>query len=393
MINNSKKNIISKSNAGENINFKDASVDRSNNKLTDNSKEITKVTHKHFKKSKKKNSIPKHEQPTFDNGGFIDKIDEFYVYQQLEPEYDISFIRPNLELLYQEQKSVSLTTMFTYVNKVGSNSKDILLNNLCSESMFLSDHVWVKYNEELEMRIGQCVKFEGMVYEYTGKNKSNKKDINKYDKYSVHVFNVRDIYSSGPNPMCIDININNSIVKMSQSKFNDMSPTQLLYSVMSLKQQLDELSKQIFGNDKFIIGMIFDFYYMKSRNKVLSTDKILYDIDRRKNHFLLIFSDILYRLRFGKITDFKQLQTRVLEICLMLHQVPSTEDGWTVENKCDFYNFCVQSKIKALHGRDIHYNLIYRDYPIRKIRNNKSDDEIRDELLESVVYTLCSLER
>lgn len=373
---------------GDNTSFK-----QERNKNIIKNKEITKVTHKHFKKSKKKNSIPKHEQPTFDNGGFIDKIDEFYEYQQLEPEYDISFIRPNLELLYEEQQSVSLITMFAYVNKVGSSGKDILLNNLCSETMFLSDHVWVKYNEELEMRIGQCVKFEGMVYEYTGNNKSNKKDINKYDKYSVHVFNIRDIYSTGSNPMYIDINIDNSIVKMSQSNFNAMSPTQLLYTVMSLKQQLDELSKQIFGNDKFIIGMIFDFYYMKSRNKVLSSDKIIYDIDRRKNHFLLIFSDILYRLRFGKITDFKQLQTRVLEICLMLHQVPSTKDGWTIENKCDFYNFCVQSKIKALHGRDIHYNLIYRDYPVRKIRSNKNDDEIREELLESVVYTLCSLKR
>jgi hypothetical protein len=127
---NSKKTIISDFNAGENINFKDGSSDRSHNKYTDNSKEITKVTHKHFKKSKKKNSIPKHEQPTFDNGGFIDKIDEFYEYQQLEPEYDISFIRPNLELLYEEQKSVSLTTMFAYVNKVGSSVHIMLIRKI-----------------------------------------------------------------------------------------------------------------------------------------------------------------------------------------------------------------------------------------------------------------------
>ena len=128
-------------------------IDKSNskltkNKITDNSKAITnnKIIPKNKNVNKKqkvnRNILPPQEKPTVENGGFLNELETNFQSLRTKPIIDdISFIRPNLVQLYTENREVD---MYAYVDEHRKKDGRFVLYNVCSESMFLSDHLIVK---------------------------------------------------------------------------------------------------------------------------------------------------------------------------------------------------------------------------------------------------------
>ena len=144
-----------------------AEINGNENKINTLDNSINKnkyITKSKNKEKKNRNILPPQEPPTFENGNFSSKTKEVFNHNRLNPEiFDVSFIRPNLEILYNEGQQVE---MFAYVECYRKHDERFVLCNLCSESDFLSDHILVDLDPEgeLENRIGQCIKFNGVVY-------------------------------------------------------------------------------------------------------------------------------------------------------------------------------------------------------------------------------------
>ena len=368
------KNYGSKINSGNDTNISNSI--QGNNKI-DNSvtKNNTKIISKD-KNAKKKNKhiLPPQEKPTFENGKFASKIDEPFSSLLLKPEINnISFIRPNLEKIYKEGKEIE---MFAYVSSYRKKDKRFVLNNLCSESMFLADHILVDPDpdEELYNKIGQCVKFNGVVYKYG-------------EKYSVHTFNITDIISIQPRRMNYnDIFINEKEIKQIFENLNNKNYSER--QVIKLSTKLNELSVQIFGNSKFIIGMIFDFYFMKTRNKNLSNNEYEEDLMISSQRFIAIFSDIIFRIESGLIYNFESLRFRVLQLCMLTNPLPIDKNNYDVITLMRLSHFCGKHDIDINYVLNDYIKSVYKRYRLKDVSNSIHEKTILNEVKCAIINIL-----
>lgn len=327
------------------------SVTKNNNKIIPKSKNANK------KQKNDRNILLPQEEPTVENGGFKNIIDENFYNLRKKPEiYDISFMRPNLQLLYNENRSIQ---MYAYVTAHRNKDNKYVLYNLCSEMLFLSDHVIVKPDEKdvLAYKINQCITFIG-------------KPIRYGDKYSVIVSEVQYIGFSEPPKLnyldnCPDKNdVDDVFIFLSE-----LDPIKKYEIIKYLVTKLEGYSLQLFRNKKFIIAMICDFYFMRTINNDLSNNKFFNVLDRTKERFIMLFCDILYGIEIGKLTGFKEIQNRILLICMTIQGFP--EKNVVKTNNLEFISFLKDYFIDYDHA--IKYiKDIYKWYDIKGIQRINS---------------------
>ena len=68
--------------------------------------------------------------------------------------------------------------------------------------------------------------------------------------------------------------------------------------------------------------MICDFYFMRTINSDLSNNRFYNVLDRTKVRFIMILSDIIYGIETGNLKGFKDIQNRILTICIMIQGLP-----------------------------------------------------------------------
>lgn len=367
------KNEINNSNIRSiNTTIDNGSVDRSNNKLTDNSvtksKEITnnKIIPKGKNKEKKnRNILPPQEEPTVENGGYMNILDENFKHLRTKPEIEnTSFIRPNLEKLYLENKDVE---MFAYVSAHRNKDDKYVLYNLCSESMYLADHVLVDDdNDQLFTRIGQCIRFNGKPYPYG-------------DKYSVTVSNINDLNSAQLSLLSYkDKEIHLDDIDKVFCFISEIGPVQRYDLLNYLLNKLEAYSVQLFSNKKFIIGMICNFYFMGSINSQLSSNVYINSLDISKERFIMIFSDILFRIECGLIQGFTDLQNRIIMLSILAQGLPDKNIFKT--NNEVFVDFCKLYHITNTKYIKKYMKDLYKWYDIKNIKDKIDTNRVISEM-------------
>ena len=104
------------------------------NTTNNNNKIIPKNKNANKKQKVDRNILPPQEEPTVENGGFVNVLDQDFIHLRTKPEItNTSFIRPNLEKLYYENKSIE---MFAYVSAHRNKDNRFVLYNLCSNQCF-----------------------------------------------------------------------------------------------------------------------------------------------------------------------------------------------------------------------------------------------------------------
>ncbi len=346
--NNNRIKLIDKSNSKLTKNkINDNSVTKNN--TTINNKIIPKNKNANKKQKVNRNILPPQEKPTVENGGFLNELETNFQSLRTKPIIDdISFIRPNLVQLYTENREVD---MYAYVDEHRKKDGRFVLYNVCSESMFLSDHLIVKDKEnELIDRIGTCIKFTGSVYRYD-------------DKYSVLISNVRQCCEPAIIKMDYnDINVNDDLVEAICAKISEASPKEQLDIVEALCIKLNTYSSQIFGCRKFLLGMIFDFFFMRSRNENISNNKYMNDLDICKPISIMILSDIIYGIERGKTRNFIEIRHRILQIATLCQGITSKD----VKYNPVFNNFCKVMRINKIYGEKYVAD-VYKRYKLKNI--------------------------
>lgn len=346
--NNNRIKLIDKSNSKLTKNkINDNSVTKNN--TTNNNKIIPKNKNANKKQKVNRNILPPQEKPTVENGGFLNELETNFQSLRTKPIIDdISFIRPNLVQLYTENREVD---MYAYVDEHRKKDGRFVLYNVCSESMFLSDHLIVKDKEnELIDRIGTCIKFTGSVYRYD-------------DKYSVLISNVRQCCEPAIIKMDYnDINVNDDLVEAICAKISEASPKEQLDIVEALCIKLNTYSSQIFGYRKFLLGMIFDFFFMRSRNENISNNKYMNDLDICKPISIMILSDIIYGIERGKTRNFIEIRHRILQIATLCQGITSKD----VKYNPVFNNFCKVMRINKVYGEKYVAD-VYKRYKLKNI--------------------------
>ena len=221
-MNNNKCNIGSINNIIDN-----GSVDRSNNKVNDNSTNINKIISK-GKNKKKKNVV---------NTTDILKPNNKLLYNQ-NPSYN----RDNIQKLYETAQT---ETMIAYVQakkfSKKRNREEYVLYNVCSDRDFMSDHVWVYADNDLDYYIGKCIKFNAKAYKYND------------EKYSLNITNVSELNINRPFNFGFRLNYNHENLYPYIINANDDK----LYEIVNmLAFTLECYSAAMFGSKRFIIGMI-----------------------------------------------------------------------------------------------------------------------------------------
>lgn len=356
-------------NKGNNI--IDNSIIKNNNKIIPKGKNAKKKQVDKIE-IRNKNLLPPQEEPSYENGKFACKLDELYSSALLNPEInDISFLRPNLELLYRKGIEV---VMIAYVDAYRKRDEMVVLNNICTENLFLSDHILVNVDQEQAIldKIGQCVQFKGTVYKYG-------------DKYSVIIRDVEDLESMGVRHLShetvfiSDEAINELFDNLNKKQFRDGL-------VITLASKLNVLSSHIFGADKFIIGMIFDFYYMRTRNKNLSNNNYTNDLIQSSHRFVAMFSDIIYRLETGKIKDFQSLRFRVLQLCMLTNPLPiDLEDLKNPKILVPLSRFCGENNIDMGYVLNNYIKSIYKRYKLRDVRASINSAQMLNEIKNAII--------
>lgn len=366
----------------ENNDVGNDAINQGNNKI-DNS--VTKNKYlskgKNSKKKQNQNSVdrkqnrnilPPQEKPSFENGKYACKLDELFSSTILNPEInDISFLRPNLELLYKAGKDVE---MIAYVDAYRKRDGFVVLNNICTENLFISDHILVDLDPEKELlnRIGQCIRFTGSVYKYG-------------DKYSVKVSDIKDLnYINARQFTYNDIFISDKDEKKIFEQLNDKSYRDNI--VIALATKLNVLSTYLFGAEKFIIGMIFDFYYMRTRNRNLSGNKFKNDLMQTSHRFIAIFSDIIFRLETGLICDFEQLRFRVLQLCMFTNPLPV--DSSDINNPyilMSLSRFCGENNIDIKYVMNSYLKSVYKRYKLKKVKESIRTKIMLEEIENAIV--------
>ena len=365
---NNKKEMINVNITGDNNLAK-------NNKQIDNSTNINKIISKGKNKEKKnRNLLPPQEPPTFENGGYVNQLDENFTHLRTIPEIsNTSFIRPNLEKIYLENKTID---MFAYVSAHRKRDNRYVLYNLCSESMYLSDHVIVDDNDDLFTRIGQCIRFEGKSYPYG-------------DKFSVTVENIRDLNSPGISLLGYkDKNILMDDIENVFRFISDISIGQRYELLNYLISKIEAYSIQLFSNKKFILGMICNFYFMGAINNDISTNKYMNKIDLTKERFIMIFSDILFRIECGLILNFIDLQERIIKLSLVAQGLP--EKNVMKSNNKAFINFCELYKITNVEYIKKYMKDLYKWYDIDKVMKNINVQQTINEMRFAVASIIIN---
>lgn len=365
-------------------------IDRTKNKINDNS--VTKNTINNNnkiiprnkngnkkqnqnnnvnKQKQNKNILPPQEKPTFENGKYACKLDELFSSTILNPEInDISFLRPNLELLYKTGKDAE---MIAYVDAYRKRDGLVVLNNICTENLFLSDHILVNLDpeEELLNRIGECVSFKGNVYKYG-------------DKYSVNVSEVKDLNYMQPRQLSYEtVFIKDNVEAIFENLNNKQYRDNI---VITLATKLNMLSTYLFGAEKFIIGMIFDFYYMRTRNQNLSGNKFNNDLIQSSHRFVAIFSDIIFRLESGLITNFEELRFRVLQLCMLTNPLPvNVEDLNNPYILMSLSRFCGENNIDIGYVINNYLKSVYKRYKLKKVKKSIKMEVILKEIETAIV--------
>ena len=362
-------NIGNDNNGSNELNMKNNTID---NSITKNNNKIIPRNKNAKKKSQNRNILPPQEEPSFENGKFACKLDEIYSSAILNPEInDISFVRPNLELLY---KNGIETEIIAYVDAYRKRDGLVVLNNICTENLFLSDHVLVNLDPEEEIlnRIGQCIKFKGSVYKYG-------------DKYSINVYDVQDINYMQPRQLSFETVIieNDDIEELFKNLNNKQYRDNL---AISLATKLNMISTYLFGAEKFIIGMIFDFYYMRTRNKNLSNNEFNNDLMQSSHRFVAIFSDIIFRLETGLINDFESLRFRVLQLCMLTNPLPTNtkeiNDPYTIISVA---RFCGENNIDIGYVMNNYLKSVYKRYKLKDVKRSINTQIIMKEIENAII--------
>lgn len=347
----------------------DNSITKNNNKIIPKGKNAKKK--QSYDNKQNKNILPPQEKPTFENGKYACKLDELFSSTILNPEInDISFLRPNLELLYKTGKDAE---MIAYVDAYRKRDGLIVLNNICTENLFLSDHILVNLDpeEELLNRIGECVSFKGNVYKYG-------------DKYSVNVSEVKDLNYMQPRQLSYETvfikdNVETIFENLNNKQYRDNI-------VITLATKLNMLSTYLFGAEKFIIGMIFDFYYMRTRNQNLSGNKFNNDLIQSSHRFVAIFSDIIFRLESGLITNFEELRFRVLQLCMLTNPLPvNVEDLNNPYILMSLSRFCGENNIDIGYVMNNYLKSVYKRYKLKKVKKSIKTEVILKEIETAIV--------
>lgn len=372
---------------GDNNSIKDATSNRfkTNNKI-DNSitKNITNNNNKIIPKNKNtnkkqkvnRNILPPQEEPTVENGGFVNILDQDFIHLRTKPEItNTSFIRPNLEKLYYENKSIE---MFAYVTSHRNKDNRFVLYNLCSESMFLADHVVVDPDQDniIYDKVGQCIRFTGTPYNYG-------------DKYSITISNVKDLDP----PKAPILQYNEKEIDIDDIKdvfilISEMQPIERYELLKYLLNKLEAYSVYLFSNKKFIISMICNFYFMGAINNELSSNKYLNQLDRSKERFIKIFSDILFRIENGLIQNFNDLQNRVISVSLLAQGLPE-KNVFKKENKI-FIDFCKFYNIIDIEYIQKYMKNLYKWYDIKDIIKDINQYKINNEMRYAVASIILS---
>lgn len=347
----------------------DNSITKNNNKIIPKGKNAKKK--QSYDNKQNKNILPPQEKPTFENGKYACKLDELFSSTILNPEInDISFLRPNLELLYKTGKDAE---MIAYVDAYRKRDGLIVLNNICTENLFLSDHILVNLDpeEELLNRIGECVSFKGNVYKYG-------------DKYSVNVSEVKDLNYMQPRQLSYETVFIKDNVKTIFENLNNKQYRDNI--VITLATKLNMLSTYLFGAEKFIIGMIFDFYYMRTRNNNLSGNKFNNDLIQSSHRFVAIFSDIIFRLESGLITNFEELRFRVLQLCMLTNPLPvNVEDLNNPYILMSLSRFCGENNIDIGYVMNNYLKSVYKRYKLKKVKKSIKTEVILKEIETAIV--------
>ena len=347
----------------------DNSITKNNNKIIPKGKNAKKK--QSYDNKQNKNILPPQEKPTFENGKYACKLDELFSSTILNPEInDISFLRPNLELLYKTGKDAE---MIAYVDAYRKRDGLVVLNNICTENLFLSDHILVNLDpeEELLNRIGECVSFKGNVYKYG-------------DKYSVNVSEVKDLNYMQPRQLSYETVFIKDNVKTIFENLNNKQYRDNI--VITLATKLNMLSTYLFGAEKFIIGMIFDFYYMRTRNNNLSGNKFNNDLIQSSHRFVAIFSDIIFRLESGLITNFEELRFRVLQLCMLTNPLPvNVEDLNNPYILMSLSRFCGENNIDIGYVMNNYLKSVYKRYKLKKVKKSIKTEVILKEIETAIV--------
>lgn len=360
------------------INQNNGKVNQSKTKVVNkneitNNKIIPKNKNANKKQKVNRNILPPQEKPTVENGGFLNELETNFPSLRTRPIIDdISFIRPNLVQLYTENREV---TMYAYVDEHRKKDGRYVLYNVCSESMFLSDHLIVKDKEnELIDRIGTCIKFTGSVYRYD-------------DKYSVLISNVRQCCEpSIINLDYNDIDMNDDLVDAIFDKISEASPKEQLSMVEALCVKLNTYSTQIFGCKKFLLGMIFDFFFMRSRNESISNNKYINDLDICKPLSIMILSDIIYGIERGKTRNFIEIRHRILQIATLCQGITSKD----VKYNPIFNNFCKVMRINKIYGEKYVAD-VYKRYKLKNIIITTNGRKLNYEMRLSTASILLGM--
>lgn len=353
----------------------DNSITKNNNKIIPKGKNAKKK--QSYDNKQNKNILPPQEKPTFENGKYACKLDELFSSTILNPEInDISFLRPNLELLYKTGKDAE---MIAYVDAYRKRDGLVVLNNICTENLFLSDHILVNLDpeEELLNRIGECVSFKGNVYKYG-------------DKYSVNVSEVKDLNYMQPRQLSYEtVFIKDNVEAIFENLNNKQYRDNI---VITLATKLNMLSTYLFGAEKFIIGMIFDFYYMRTRNQNLSGNKFNNDLIQSSHRFVAIFSDIIFRLESGLITNFEELRFRVLQLCMLTNPLPvNVEDLNNPYILMSLSRFCGENNIDIGYVINNYLKSVYKRYKLKKVKKSIKMEVILKEIETAIVNVVSRI--
>ena len=256
-----------------------------------------------------------------------------------------SYNRENIQKMYENNKS---ETMIAYVqSKKFSNKRnrcEYVLYNVCTDRDFMSDHVWVYPDIDLDYYIGKCIQFNAKAYKYND------------EKYSLDITNINELNINKPFNFGFRLNHTTENLYPYIINANDDK----LYEIVNiLALTLECYSSAMFGSKRFIIGMIFNMFYLGSSNHELS-EHYDYNLGLSKRLLIWIFSDIIYKLEEFRQNSYRLIinidneielcdpftiiNNRVIEICMSL-QNPIIKGECTKNYGKVFDEFCIAHEI------------------------------------------------
>jgi hypothetical protein len=303
--------------------------------------------------------------------------------------------RYNIERLYDEGRT---ETMIAYVqgkriDKETGKPKYVLYN-VCTDREFMSDHVWVYPDIDMDYFIGKCIEFNANGTNY------------HIDKYGLNITNIKELIINKPFNFGFRLRYNTENLYNYILKANDDK----IYEIVSkLEYTLECYSAAMFGSKRFIIGMIFNLFYLSSSNHELSTD-LEYNIGLSKRMLIWVFSDIIYKLEEYRQNSYKLLinidndecvvfnnpfeiiHRRMLEICMYMQKPDLKNKKRNGDYGKAFNEFCVNHEInKNQAERFIEDNM--KRFGLKKICKFIDDEIICNELIYSANIVIPEIYR